>query len=105
MPEGQWPRGVTPIRGQGQRLRVPNCDGTGTAERSYPVSEVRGGGGGGRPKEDTLRLRSGVAARRRYPTPQTRGQGQRAGGATPGAQAQGQGRRVGGATLHPRSCG
>ena len=30
------------IRGQGQQPRVPGCDGTGTAERSYPVSEVRG---------------------------------------------------------------
>ena len=45
------------VRGQGQQLRVPGCDGTGTAEksypsprsgvvagRSYPMSEVRGGG-------------------------------------------------------------
>ena len=30
--------------GQGQWPRVPGCDGTGTAERSYPASEVRGGG-------------------------------------------------------------
>ena len=28
--------------GQGQRPRVPGCDGTGAAERSYPTSEVRG---------------------------------------------------------------
>ena len=26
---------------QGQRPRVPDCDGAGTAERSYPASEVR----------------------------------------------------------------
>ena len=68
MPEGQRPRGVTPrlrsgaearrtpcpkgggqeeltyLRGQGQRSGVPGCDGAGTAGRSYPASEVRGGG-------------------------------------------------------------
>ena len=32
------------VRGQGQRLRVPGCDGAGTAERSYPASKVRGSG-------------------------------------------------------------
>ena len=32
------------VRGQGQQPRVPGCDGPGTAERSYPVSEVRGDG-------------------------------------------------------------
>ena len=32
------------IRGQGWRSRVPGCNGTGTAERSYPTSEVRGHG-------------------------------------------------------------
>ena len=31
------------VRGQGQQLRVPDCNGTGTAERSYPMSKVRGG--------------------------------------------------------------
>ena len=36
---------------KGQRPRVPDCDCAGTAERSYPVSEVRG------------------AAERRYPMP------------------------------------
>ena len=67
MPEGRRPRAVTPcprsgaetgstpcpkggsqeelpnFRVQGQRLRVPGCDGTETAERSYPASEFRGG--------------------------------------------------------------
>ena len=68
MPKGQWPSGVTPrprsgavaksarlrrrrncreelpqVQGQGQLPRVPGCDGTGTAKRSYPMSEVRGG--------------------------------------------------------------
>ena len=31
-------------QGQGRRLRVPGCIGTGAAERSYPMPEVRGGG-------------------------------------------------------------
>ena len=30
------------VQGQGQWPRVPGCDGTGTPERSYPASEVRG---------------------------------------------------------------
>ena len=32
------------VEGQGQRPRVPGCNGAGTAERSYPASEVRGSG-------------------------------------------------------------
>ena len=44
MPEGQQPRGGTPRPSQGQRPRLPGCNGAGTAERSYPTSEVRGGG-------------------------------------------------------------
>ena len=40
------------VRGQGQRPRVPGCDGAGTAERSYPASKVRGGG-----REETPRVR------------------------------------------------
>ena len=43
------------VRGQGQRPRVPDCHGAGTAKRSYPVSEVRG------------------AAERRYPEPEVKG--------------------------------
>ena len=31
------------IRGQGKKLRVPGCDSTGGAERSYPTSKVSGG--------------------------------------------------------------
>ena len=42
MPKGQWSRGVTPHPRSEQQLRVPGYDGTGTAERSYPTSEVRG---------------------------------------------------------------
>ena len=81
MPEGRRPRGATPrlrtgaearrtpclkgggqeelphVRGQGQWPRVPGCDGTGMAKRSYPTSEVMG------------------VAERRYPTPEARGGG------------------------------
>ena len=32
------------VQGQGQQLRVPGCNGAGTAERSYLTSEVRDGG-------------------------------------------------------------
>ena len=51
MPEGQQPRGVIPRPGQGKRPRVPGCDGTGSAEKSY------------------LSPRSEVVAKRSYPTP------------------------------------
>ena len=57
MPEGRRPRGVTPRPRSGQWPRVPDCDGAGTAERSYPASEVGG------------------AAERRYPASEVRGIG------------------------------
>ena len=44
MPEGRGQEELPHIRGQEQRPRVPDCDGAGTAERSYPTSEVREGG-------------------------------------------------------------
>ena len=31
------------VQGQGQRLRVPGCDGAGRVQKSYPASEVGGG--------------------------------------------------------------
>ena len=43
------------VQGQGQRPRVPGCNGAGTAERSYPSP------------------RSGMAAGRSYPTSEVRG--------------------------------
>ena len=46
------------VRGQGQQLRVPGCNGAGTAKKSYPS------------------LRSAAAAKRSYPTPEARGTGQ-----------------------------
>ena len=44
MPEGRGQEELPHIRGREQRPRVPDCDGAGTAERSYPTSEVREGG-------------------------------------------------------------
>ena len=90
-----WPREGTPcpkgggqeelphVRGQGQRPRVPGCDGAGKAERSYPASEVRGcnersyptpprsrpGAAAGRSYPTPPRPRPGAAAGRSYPTP------------------------------------
>ena len=102
MPEGRRPRAVTPcprsgaetgstpcpkgggqeelpnFRVQGQRLRVPGCDGVGTTERSYP------------------NLRLGAVAGRNYP--RARGQG-RLRGATLHPRS---GRRLAGATPYPR---
>ena len=74
------------VRGQGQRPRVPDCDGAGTAERSYPTSEVRGGGReelphvrgqGGWPRGATPRARSGGEAKRSYPASEVRGSDKR----------------------------
>ena len=44
MPEGRWLRGVTPRPRSGAVAESPGCDSAGTAERSYPTSEARGGG-------------------------------------------------------------
>ena len=46
---------------------MPGCNGPGTAERSYPVSEVRGGGREELPH--TPSRRPGAEARRSYPMP------------------------------------
>ena len=45
------------VQGQGQRPRVPGCEGAGTAERSYPASEVRGSW------EEPPRIQGAVAVR------------------------------------------
>ena len=45
------------IRGQGQRPRVPGCNGAGTAKRSYPKSKVRGDG-----QEEPPHVQGAVAA-------------------------------------------
>ena len=71
MPKGGGQEELPHVRGQGQQLRVPDCDGAGTAERSYPASEVRRGGReeipsvrgqGGRPGRATQRGRGAMAA-------------------------------------------
>ena len=75
-PRGSGQEEIPHVQGQGQWPRVPGCDGAGTAERSYPTSEVRGGGleelphvqGQGGSQEDL---------------PHARGQGLRLGGAIP----------------------
>ena len=105
MPEGRRPKGATPrprsgaearrapcpkgggqeelphVRGQGQRPRVPGCDGTGMAEKSYPASKVRGGsreelpdtrGQGWWPGGATPCPRPGAAAERSYPASEVR---------------------------------
>ena len=41
MPEGRWPRGVTPHPRSRQRPRVPGCNGAGTAEKSYTSPRAR----------------------------------------------------------------
>ena len=68
------------VMAQEQWPRVPGCDGAGTAGRSHPEPEVRGGSreelpcirGQWRPGGDTPRPRSG-AARRSHLAPETRG--------------------------------
>ena len=57
-PKGGSQEELPYIRGQGQRPRVPGCDGTGMAERSYPTSEARGGG-----REEQPHVQGAVAAR------------------------------------------
>ena len=65
---------------------MPDCDGAGTAERSYPASKVRGGdersypmsevgSAAGRSYPMPPRLRPGLAAGRSNPTPEARGGG------------------------------
>ena len=82
------------VRGQGQRPRVPGCNGAGTAERSYPASEVSGGqeelshirDQGRQPGGNTPRPKSGAAAERSYPASNVRGSREK----PPRARGQGQ---------------
>ena len=64
---------------RGKQPRVPDCDGAGTAERSYPMSEVRGGGLEEIPHTHKPEARGSG----REEQPHARGQGWRPGGATP----------------------
>ena len=72
------------VRGQGGKLSVPGCNGAGMAERSYPVSKVRGDireelprtrGQRRRPRGATPRPRPGAEDGRRNPTAKARGGG------------------------------
>ena len=74
MPEWWRPRELPHVWGQGQQPRVPGCDGAGMAERSYPASEVRGGG-----REELPHVRGWGGGREELPhapTPKARGGGQ-----------------------------
>ena len=81
-PKGGSQEELPHVGGQGQWQRVPDCDGAGTAEKSYPASEVSGGC-----QEEIPSIRG--QGRQREELPCVRGQGQRPGGDTP----------------RPRSCG
>ena len=68
MSEGRQLRGVTTCPRSAQWQRVPGCDGTGMAERSYPTSKVRGSG-----REEQLHVQGAVDAQAQeglgsYPT-------------------------------------
>ena len=95
------------VRGQGQRLRVPGCDGARTAKksypslrseavarRSYPTSKVRGSGRKELPHAPTPpRPRPGAEAERSYPTPKARGGGPEELPHAPTPEARGSGRK------------
>ena len=77
-------RGREELRGQGQWPRVPGCDSTGTAERSYPASEVRGRSQECQaatvqewPRGATPHPRPEAVPERSHPTSEVRGGGER----------------------------
>ena len=84
-PKGGSQEELPHVHGQGRRPGVPDCDGAGTAERSYPATEARGGGWEELPQA---------------PKPKARGRGQEE-----QTHALGQGRWPGGPTPRPRSSG
>ena len=86
-PKGSGQEELPHVHGQGQWPRVPDCNSTGTAERSYPVSKVRGGDERSYPASEVKgsvqeeiplvqgkeqQLRFARAAVKRYPTPKVR---------------------------------
>ena len=83
-PKGGGQEELPHVRGQGQWLRVPDCDGAGTAERSYPASEVRRGGG-----EEIPSVQHQGRNERRYPASKVRGGDERS---YPASEARGGGR-------------
>ena len=101
MPEGGGQEELPHVRGQRQWPRVPDCDGSGTAKRSYPASEVSGGAAerryqpprsGAAMRGVTPRRRSGAAAGRSYPTPLNWRPGAAAGRSNPTPEARSGGR-------------
>ena len=108
-PRGGGQEELPHVRGQGQRPRVPGCDGAGTAERSYPTPKVRGGsweelpcirGQGWWSRGATLCPRPRAVSGRTYPMPEardsspedlpyTQSQGLRPGGANPSPKSGG----------------
>ena len=66
-PKGGGQEGLPHVQGQRQQPRVPDCGGTGMAERSYPASEVRGGS----PEElpHAPKLEAWGSSGKSYPTP------------------------------------
>ena len=104
-PRGGGQEELPYVRGQGQWPRVPGCDGAGTAERSYPMSEVRGSGREELPHVRSQEQRPRVpscdsagTAESSYPTSEVRG-----GGREELSRLRGQGQWPRGATLHLRS--
>ena len=57
-PRGGSQEELPHIQGQRQQLRVPGCDSTGTADRSYPMPEAKGSG-----QEEQHHLQGAVVAR------------------------------------------
>ena len=70
-PSGSSQEELPHVQGQGQQPRMPGCDGTGKAQRSYSMCKVRKGGGEEIPlvqgKEQQLRFAR--AAVKKYPHP------------------------------------
>ena len=126
-PKGDGQEELPHVRGQGQLPRVPDCDGTGTAERSYPASEITGEWlRGVTPHPRSGAATRGVTPRPRSgwqpggdtpcPKPEARGSGReelphvlkpeaKGGGGEEQPHDRGQGRWPGGPTARPRSRG
>ena len=74
MPEGLWPRGVTPRPRLGSAAESARLQWYRNGREKLP--SPRSGAAAGRSYPKTPRLRPGVAAGRSYPTPEARGSGQ-----------------------------
>ena len=120
MPKGGGQEELPHVQGQGRQPRVPGCDGAGTAERSYPASEVRGRSQECQattvqewPRGATPHPRPEAVPERSHPTSEVRGGGERShlapkargSGREEQPHARGQGQWPGGATPRPRSSG